>query len=164
MGGRNFGCGSSREHAAWALKDFGVRAVISTEIADIFHSNALKNGMLPVVVDQETWDLLARPIPIRTVTVDLEKGELRFGNHVAGAFTVEPFARECLLHGVDTLGWLLESVPAIEAFETARGPMTYTIVTLPGDGVGPEVTPCRAHRARCRRGAIRHRAWPMTST
>ena len=118
VAGRNFGCGSSREHAPWALTDYGFRAVISTEIADIFTSNALKNGLLPVVVDEETHARLVEHAG-EPVTVDLERSELRMGNHVV-AFQVEPFSRECLLEGVDTLGWLAGRIPAIEAYETAH--------------------------------------------
>jgi 3-isopropylmalate/(R)-2-methylmalate dehydratase small subunit len=119
VAGDNFGCGSSREHAPWALHDYGFRAVVSTSIADIFTSNALKNGLLPVVVDQATWDDLVAH-PEQPVTIDLEANELRRGNHAPVAFAVEPFARQCLLDGVDTLGWLLNHTPAIEAFEHAR--------------------------------------------
>ncbi len=115
VAGRNFGCGSSREHAPWALTDFGFRAVVSIEIADIFTSNALKNGLLPVVVDQETWDELAARTGVNA-TIDLESCELRFGNHVA-KFKIESFARRCLLDGVDTMGWLMTRLPAIEEFE-----------------------------------------------
>ena len=118
VAGRNFGCGSSREHAPWALRDFGFRAVVSTEIADIFTSNALKNGLLPVVVDAETHARLLDH-PGEEITVDLEAGELRFGNHVA-PFTVEPFARRCLLDGVDTLGFILDRGDAIAAFEARQ--------------------------------------------
>jgi 3-isopropylmalate/(R)-2-methylmalate dehydratase small subunit len=118
VAGRNFGCGSSREHAPWALCDWGFRAVISTEIADIFTSNCLKNGLLPIVVDEETHKRLLDH-PGESVTVDLEACEVRFGNHVC-AFRVEPFARRCLMDGVDTLGWLLGRLPAIEAFEQRR--------------------------------------------
>jgi 3-isopropylmalate/(R)-2-methylmalate dehydratase small subunit len=118
VAGRNFGCGSSREHAPWALIDYGFRVVVSTEIADIFTSNALKNGLLPVVVDEETHQRLLEH-PGEPMTVDLERNELRMGNHVV-AFSVEPFARECLLDGVDALGWLLARAPTIEAFERAH--------------------------------------------
>ncbi len=121
LAGDNFGCGSSREHAPWALVDYGFRAVISTSIADIFTSNALKNGFLPVVVDQATWDDLAAH-PDQPVTIDLEAQEVRRGNHAPIAFAVEPFARQCLLDGVDTLGWLQKSMPAIEAYERAHAP------------------------------------------
>ena len=121
LAGPNFACGSSREHAPWALLDYGFRAVISTSIADIFTSNALKNGFLPVVVDQATWDdLVANPEQV--VTIDLEAGEVRRGNHAPVSFSVEPFARQCLLDGVDTLGWLMKSLPAIEQYEQAKAP------------------------------------------
>ena len=115
VAGRNFGCGSSREHAPWALTDYGFRAVVSTEIADIFTSNALKNGLLPVVVDEETHARLVEHAG-EPVTIDLQANELRMGNHVVG-FSVEPFSRECMLDGVDTLGWLAARIPAIEAYE-----------------------------------------------
>ena len=118
VAGRNFGCGSSREHAPWALTDFGFRAVVSTEIADIFTSNALKNGLLPVVIDQASWDLLAAR-PGENATIDLEARELRFGNHVA-SFNIEAFARRCLLDGVDTMGWLVGRMSAIEKYEKQR--------------------------------------------
>ncbi len=119
VAGDNFGCGSSREHAPWALHDYGFRAVISTSIADIFTSNALKNGFLPVVVDQATWDDLVAN-PEQPVTIDLEANEVQRGNHAPVTFAVEPFARQCLLDGVDTLGWLQNHTPAIEAFERVQ--------------------------------------------
>ena len=116
VAGRNFGCGSSREHAPWALVDFGFRAVISTEIADIFTSNALKNGLLPVVVDEPTsaW-LLANPgahvmIDVATCTLTLPSGD-------TVRIPLEPFARHCLLKGVDELGYLLAREPEIAAYE-----------------------------------------------
>jgi 3-isopropylmalate/(R)-2-methylmalate dehydratase small subunit len=118
VAGRNFGCGSSREHAPWALTDFGFRAVVSTEIADIFTSNSLKNGLVPVVVSAETVERLMQH-PGEEATVDLEACELRFGNHVA-PFKVEPFARRCLLDGVDPLGFIQSRTASIEAFEEAR--------------------------------------------
>ena len=117
VAGDNFGCGSSREHAPWALMAYGFRAVISTSIADIFRSNSLKNGLLPVVVDEATHALLLEQ-PGREVTVDLERQELRFGNHVQ-SFETEPFARRCLLDGKDPLGVLLDAMPEIEAFEVS---------------------------------------------
>ena len=123
VAGDNFGCGSSREHAPWALHDYGFRAVISTSIADNFTSNALKNGFLPVVVDQATWDDLVAH-PEQPVTIDLEANEVRRGNHAPVTFAVEPFARQCLLDGVDTLGWLQKHTPAIEAFERVQEPET----------------------------------------
>ena len=119
LAGRNFACGSSREHAPWALLDYGFRAVVSTGIADIFTSNALKNGLLPIVVDQVAWDDLAAH-PDQPITIDLQAQTIRRGDAPPVAFTVETFARQCLLDGVDTLGWLQKHTPAIEAFEHAR--------------------------------------------
>ena len=119
IAGRNFACGSSREHAPWALLDYGFRAVISTEIADIFTSNALKNGLLPVVVDQATWDDLAAH-PDQPITVDLDALTVQRGNAEPVPFRVESFARQCLLDGVDTLGWLQSRLPEIEAFERQK--------------------------------------------
>ena len=115
VAGDNFGCGSSREHAAWALLGFGVRAVVSTSFGDIFRSNSLKNGLLPVQVSAETLAALTDQ-PGREVTIDLQAQELRFGNHVT-PFATEPFARRCLLDGQDQLGALLGALPEIEAFE-----------------------------------------------
>jgi 3-isopropylmalate/(R)-2-methylmalate dehydratase small subunit len=119
LAGPNFACGSSREHAPWALADYGFRAVISTSIADIFTSNALKTGLLPIEVDQAVWDDLAA-FPDQPVTIDLEAGEIRRGNAAPTRFTVERFARRCLLDGVDTLGWLQARLPDIAAFEAAH--------------------------------------------
>jgi 3-isopropylmalate/(R)-2-methylmalate dehydratase small subunit len=119
LAGPNFACGSSREHAPWALADYGFRAVISTSIADIFTSNALKTGLLPIEVDQAVWDDLAA-FPDHPVTIDLEAGEIRRGNAAPTPFTVERFARRCLLDGVDTLGWLQARLPDIAAFEAAH--------------------------------------------
>jgi 3-isopropylmalate/(R)-2-methylmalate dehydratase small subunit len=119
VAGRNFGCGSSREHAAWALLDYGFRAVISTEIADIFRSNALKNGLLPVVVDRGTSDwLLAHPGA--AVTLDLASATLTLPDGAAVSFPVEPFARHCLLEGIDELGFLLARAGEIDAYERHR--------------------------------------------
>jgi 3-isopropylmalate/(R)-2-methylmalate dehydratase small subunit len=119
VGGRNFGCGSSREHAPWALLDFGIRAVISSEFADIFRSNSLKNGLVPVVVDDSTLDwLLANPGA--TVTIDIETATLKFPDGRSLKFPIEPFARYCLLHGVDQLGYLLANDVAITAYEQGR--------------------------------------------
>ena len=119
VAGPNFGCGSSREHAPWALSDFGFRAVVSSDIADIFKSNALKNGLLPVEIDAETHArLLDRPG--REVIIDLEQGLLTSGNDIEARFTVEPFARQCLLEGNDPLGYLTDRMDAITAYEDAR--------------------------------------------
>lgn len=116
VAGPNFGCGSSREHAPWALHDFGFRAIISSDIADIFRSNALKNGLLPVAVDSATHAALLAS-PGCAVTIDLEAMTVTQEDGAAATFTVEPFARRCLLDGVDPLGHLLNQLPAIEAHE-----------------------------------------------
>ncbi len=119
LGGPNFACGSSREHAPWALLDYGFKVVISTEIADIFTSNALKNGLLPIVVSQEVWDDLAAHQD-QPVTIDLENNQIQRGNAAPVPFKVEAFARQCMLDGVDTLGWILAKDDQIAAFEAAR--------------------------------------------
>lgn len=118
VAGHNFGCGSSREHAPWALLDYGFRAVISTGIADIFKSNALKNGLLPVVVDKQTHDWLLEH-PGAEVEIDLGKTQLKFGNACTVIFPVEAFARTCLLQGVDALGYLRGKESEIKKFEDA---------------------------------------------
>ena len=119
VAGRNFGCGSSREHAPWALLDYGFQAVISTEIADIFRNNSLKNGFLPVVVDEPTsqW-LLANPGA--EVSIDVASATLRLPTGVSVSFPLEAFSRYCLLNGVDELGFLLERRGEIEAYEQRR--------------------------------------------
>lgn len=119
VAGSNFGCGSSREHAPWALVDFGFRAVVSSDIADIFKSNALKNGLLPVTVDEGTHrKLLASPGA--QATIDLETQTVTLADGSLASFPVEAFARRCLLDGVDPLGHLMNHMPAIRAFEAAR--------------------------------------------
>jgi 3-isopropylmalate/(R)-2-methylmalate dehydratase small subunit len=116
VAGRNFGCGSSREHAPWALYDYGFRAVISTEIADIFRNNALKNGLLPVVVDAATADwLLANPGA--EVVIDLERSSVTLPTGAVASFPIERFARYCLLNGVDEFGFLLSQREQINAYE-----------------------------------------------
>jgi len=119
VAGNNLGCGSSREHAPWALMDYGFKAVISTEIADIFKSNSLKNGLVPIVVDQPTYDKLLKD-PQQRVTVDLEKCALTLEDGTVFTFQVEEFARQCLLEGVDAMGWLQKRLPQIEAYEKAN--------------------------------------------
>jgi 3-isopropylmalate/(R)-2-methylmalate dehydratase small subunit len=119
VAGRNFGCGSSREHAPWALLDYGFQAVISTEIADIFRNNSLKNGFLPVVVDQATSDwLLANPGA--EVTINVEETSLVLPDGTRVKFPLEAFSRFCLLNGVDELGFLLDRRAQIEAYEAKR--------------------------------------------
>ena len=116
VAGRNFGCGSSREHAPWALLDFGLRVVISTEIADIFFNNALKNGFLPVVVDEKTHQWLLEHPGVQ-VTVDLESSTVTLPDGTTASFPVERFARYCLLNGLDQLGFLTQHADDIAAFE-----------------------------------------------
>jgi len=119
VAGNNFGCGSSREHAPWALLDFGFSAVISTEIADIFRSNALKNGLVPVIVDPVTHDwLLANPGA--EVQVDVETASLGLPDGRVVEFPIDQFARYCLLEGTDQLGFLRQQMDRIEDFEKER--------------------------------------------
>jgi 3-isopropylmalate/(R)-2-methylmalate dehydratase small subunit len=118
VAGRNFGCGSSREHAPWALLDYGFRAVISTEIADIFRGNSLMNGFLPVVVDAATSQWLLQH-PGAQVDIDLQTSMLTLPNGVAVRFPMEPFARHCLLNGLDELGFLRSKIADIERYEAA---------------------------------------------
>jgi 3-isopropylmalate/(R)-2-methylmalate dehydratase small subunit len=117
VAGRNIGCGSSREHAPWALLDYGFQAVISTEIADIFRSNSLKNGLLPIVVDEATH-LWLLDNPGAEVEIDLPASALRLPDGREIAFPVEPFARYCLMNGVDELGYLLGKADAIASYES----------------------------------------------
>ena len=117
--GRNFGCGSSREHAPWALLDYGFRAVISVEIADIFRGNSLKNGLLPIVVDGATAQWLLNN-PGAEIDIDLEAASLTLPTGVSVSFPVEAFARHCLLNGIDELGYLRSRTADIERYEAAR--------------------------------------------
>jgi len=116
VAGRNFGCGSSREHAPWALLDYGFRAVVSTEIADIFRNNSLKNGLLPVVVDEGTSRWLLDN-PGAEVSIDLESTTLTLPTGARVPFPIEAFSRYCLLNGTDELGFLLRSMDSIKAYE-----------------------------------------------
>ena len=119
VAGDNFGCGSSREHAPWALYDYGFRAIVSTSIADIFRNNSLKNGLLPIVVDAATHaKLLATPGA--EVTVSVSDQTLTLPDGSKAKFPIDPFARYCLLNGVDELEFLLSQDDAITAFETRR--------------------------------------------
>jgi 3-isopropylmalate/(R)-2-methylmalate dehydratase small subunit len=121
VAGRNFGCGSSREHAPWALLDYGFRAVISTEIADIFRSNSLKNGLLPIEVDEATGRWLLEHAGAE-VTIDLGTRTLLLPDGRAVEFPIEGFARYCLLNGVDQLGFLLARQAEIAAYEQGAAP------------------------------------------
>jgi 3-isopropylmalate/(R)-2-methylmalate dehydratase small subunit len=119
VAGDNFGCGSSREHAPWALVDYGFQAVISTRIADIFRSNALKNGLVPVVLDPQSHARLLAA-PGAEVSIDLGSQTVTLPGGGAASFAIDAFARYCLMNGVDELGFLLSQDPAIAAFEGAR--------------------------------------------
>ncbi|MCW5572567.1 MAG: 3-isopropylmalate dehydratase small subunit [Steroidobacteraceae bacterium] len=119
VAGRNIGCGSSREHAPWALLDFGFRAVVSTGIADIFRNNSLKNGLLPVIVDEATHAWLVAN-PGAEVTIDLEQCTLTLPTGAAVRFPIDAFARYCLLNGIDELGYLLSKEADIAAYEQRR--------------------------------------------
>ena len=122
LAGDNFGCGSSREHAPWALAGFGFRAVISTSIADIFRNNALKNGLIPIIVDKDTHKMLfdiVEEIPHAEFTVDLASQTLSFPNGSV-SFPIDPFNKTCLLNGVDELGYILGFDKEIAAFEAER--------------------------------------------
>jgi len=119
VAGRNFGCGSSREHAVWALADYGFKVVISDQVADIFRRNALKNGLLPIELDAQSHAKLLGA-PGTTVEVDLEACQVRLPDGATASFAIEPFARYCLMEGVDELEFLLAQAAAIEEHERRR--------------------------------------------
>lgn len=115
----NFGCGSSREHAPWALNDFGIRCVIAPSFADIFHGNSFKNGMCPIILPKEQVQALmqrATDYPDQPITIDLDKQEVRAGNLVF-AFSIDPFRRHCLLNGLDDIGLTLQHERDISSYE-----------------------------------------------
>lgn len=116
VAGRNFGCGSSREHAPWALHDFGFRVVISSEIADIFRSNSAKNGLLPIIAPKAAHDWLLAHEGVN-VHIDLAAQRVDLGNGPSFDFDVEPFAKHCLIEGIDPLGFLLAQTEVITQFE-----------------------------------------------
>ncbi|MFW8594110.1 3-isopropylmalate dehydratase small subunit [Cribrihabitans neustonicus] len=120
VAGDNFGCGSSREHAPWAIKDFGIKCVISTSFADIFFNNCFKNGILPIVLPQEQVDILmadAEKGANARMTVDLEAQEITTSDGIAIPFEVDAFKKHCLLNGLDDIGLTLEKAPAIKSYE-----------------------------------------------
>lgn len=124
MAGDNFGCGSSREHAPWALTAHGFRAVISTSFADIFRSNSLKNSLLPVILTQEEHKELQLEInisPSAEVEIDLEHQRITFPSGKQSAFPIDPFSKFCLLNGVDELEYLRRFTKEIETYETTYG-------------------------------------------
>lgn len=129
VAGHNFGCGSSREHAPWALMGMGFHAVISTDFADIFRNNALKNGLIPVIVDEETKQQLlslALEDPLTEVTVDLETQSLVLPDGRKVVFPIDGFSKYCLLNGVDQMGFLLKLDEEIAAYEANHGQRVQT--------------------------------------
>ena len=121
IAGDNFGCGSSREHAPWALLDFGIRCVISTSFADIFYNNCFKNGILPIIFPQEVVDILmedARKGANARITVDLENQTVTISDGQSFGFTVDSFRKHCLINGLDDIGLTLEKVRDIDYFES----------------------------------------------
>ena len=131
VAGRNFGCGSSREHAPWALLAFGFRALIGVSFADIFLGNCLKNGLLPVVIPPETYAELLRMVekdPNVEVTVDLASQTVTLPGGKTASFPVDNFSKQCLLGGVDQLGYVLKQEPHIRAYEDSHpAPVQITI-------------------------------------
>jgi len=123
VAGENFGCGSSREHAPWALLDFGIRCVISTSFADIFYNNCFKNGILPITLPQEDVDKLmddAERGANAIITIDLQKQEITGPDGGCVKFEIDPFRKHCLLHGLDDIGLTLEKEKSISSFEEKR--------------------------------------------
>lgn len=119
VAGNNFGCGSSREHAAWSLLDYGFRAIISSSFADIFQNNSLKNGLITIVVDLETHEWLMEH-PATELIVDLENTEIILESGKTVSFPIDSFARYCLLNGVDQLGYILSHESEINAYENQQ--------------------------------------------
>ena len=120
IAGDNFGCGSSREHAPWALADFGIKAIISTSYADIFYNNCFKNGMLPIVLPQAQVDILmedARKGENARIAIDLEAQTVTSADGQVFTFELDPFKKHCLLNGLDDIGLTLEKAASIDAFE-----------------------------------------------
>ena len=123
VAGDNFGCGSSREHAPWALLDFGIRCVISTSFADIFYNNCFKNGILPIAVSADDRDALmadAQDTENPELSVDLVAQKIRRPNGVEISFEIDPFRKKCLLEGLDDIGLTMEKGGSIDSFEAAR--------------------------------------------
>ncbi len=120
LAGDNFGCGSSREHAPWAITQFGFRAVISTSFADIFKGNALKNSLLPIVVSPGIHAKLTELPEDAEIQLDLPSQTIGFPDGTRVQFPVDPFNKTCLLEGIDELGWILKQAPAIAAYEAGH--------------------------------------------
>ena len=120
LAGDNFGCGSSREHAPWALTQFGFRAVISTSFADIFRGNALKNSLLPIIVRHDVHERLFALPENAEIAVDLASQSIQLPDGQRVEFPIDSFSKTCLLEGIDELGWILKQEPAIAAWESRR--------------------------------------------
>ena len=130
VAGHNFGCGSSREHAPWALQGYGFKAVISTYFADIFRNNSLKNGLLPIQVDSETYYQLVSLFdedPATSVTIDLASQQLILPGGQAVSFPIDGFAKHCLLNGVDQMGFLLAEEASTAAYEASHPARVATV-------------------------------------
>ena len=123
IAGRNFGSGSSREHAVWALTEYGFRAVIAPGFADIFYNNSLKNGLLPITLPEDQvamlWDLVEEQ-PDMTISIDLEAQTVTLPDGQQSSFNIDPYRKVCLLQGLDDLGYLLAQAPAIAAYEASH--------------------------------------------
>ncbi len=131
VAGHNFGCGSSREHAPWALLAYGFRAVISTEFADIFRNNALKNGLLPVIVDSDTHEKImdmALEVPEARLHVDLATQTITLPDGTTATFPIDPFSKTCLMEGIDEMEYLLKQAEVVEAYEAAHPPRVSTTI------------------------------------
>ncbi len=123
LAGDNFGCGSSREHAPWSLMDYGFQAVISTSFADIFRNNSLKNGLLPIIVDEETHKQLlsiAEEDPEAALSIDLDAQTLTLPDGRSVEFPIDGFSKNCMLEGIDQLGYLMKQAEKVEAYESAN--------------------------------------------
>ena len=132
LAGDNFGCGSSREHAPWALTQYGFRAVISTSFADIFRGNSLKNSLLPIAISKEAHKKLLDTVaadPNVTVTIDLAKQQVTLPDGSTAQFPIDGFAKYCMLEGVDELGYILQQDAAITGFEASHQPTVDTFAT-----------------------------------
>ena len=117
LAGKNFGCGSSREHAPWALSDFGIKCIISSSFADIFYNNCFKNGILPIKTNEQTiLELAEYSVRKEEVDVDLQKQEIKFGNKVI-KFEIDPFKKKCLIEGLDDIGLSMEKIKHVDDYE-----------------------------------------------
>ena len=144
VAGDNFGCGSSREHAPWALLDFGIRCVISTSFADIFYNNCFKNGILPITVSADDRDALmadAADVENPELSIDLETQTIRRPNGVEVSFEIDPFRKQCLLEGLDDIGLTLEKGGSIDSFAAPRAEAKPWLSQPAGDPARPDTGP-----------------------